>query len=160
MEKAYEAMRFTKKSGILTLGFFVLGLPGETKESCNETIRFAKKLDCDTAKFNIAIPYPGSEFYEMYKDKLKEKIRDTDKFTSWYDWSNPKADLIYTPEGMTSHELINLQRKAMFQFYVRPKIIIRNIIKKSIPLRHLILGGFLLIDRALRAVFSFDRKRK
>jgi anaerobic magnesium-protoporphyrin IX monomethyl ester cyclase len=55
---------------IYTLGLFILGLPGETRETCEDTINFAKKLDCDIAKFNIAIPYPGSRFFDQnYKNK-------------------------------------------------------------------------------------------
>jgi len=158
IEQAYEAMRLTKEAGILSLGFFILGLPGETKKTCQETIAFAKKLDCDFVKFNIAIPYPGSEFYEMHKDKLKEKLKEPEKFTSWYDWSTYKPDLVYIPEGMTAQELIRMQRKAMFEFYVRPRIIIRHIIRRSISLRNFILGAYILVTRFLRNYLSPDKE--
>lgn len=151
LEQAYQAMRFTKENKILTLGLFILGLPGENKETCEETIRFAKKLDCDFVKFNIAIPFPGSEFYEMYKHKLSGKLKEEpEKFTSWFDWANIKGDLVYTPDGMTSKELLNIQRKAMFTYYIRPHMILRHLIKKSISLKNLCLGIYMLISRMLR----------
>jgi len=61
----YEAYR----AGILTLGNFVIGLPGENLSTLKETIRFANGLNLDFAAFNIATPLPGSNLYEKYKNK-------------------------------------------------------------------------------------------
>ena len=48
-------------------GDFILGLPGETKESIRNTINFAKTLDCETIQVSIAHAYPGTEFYDYAK---------------------------------------------------------------------------------------------
>jgi len=61
----YEAYR----AGILTLGNFVIGLPGEDLSTLKETIKFANDLKLDFAAFNIATPLPGSALYEKYKNK-------------------------------------------------------------------------------------------
>src|SRR5690348_6162232 len=61
------AERFTancKKLGLLIHGDFIVGLPGETRESIRKTIDFAKKLDNETIQVSIAHPYPGTEFYD------------------------------------------------------------------------------------------------
>ncbi len=151
---ARRAMELTKKTGIYTLGLFILGMPGETRQTCEETIRFAKELDCDVAKFNIAVPLPGSKFFEDYKEKIKNK--DPETFTSWYDWVPFSGKLLYVPEGMTDYELKNLQRKAMFEFYLRPRLILRHVLNGTISFRNMWHGANILISGFFRmAVCSF-----
>ena len=65
------AERFTancKKLGLLVHGDFIIGLPGETRESIRKTIDFAKRLDTETIQVSIAHPYPGTEFYDYVKN--------------------------------------------------------------------------------------------
>jgi radical SAM superfamily enzyme YgiQ (UPF0313 family) len=143
VEQALTAFRETRKAGILSQGLFILGLPGETEQTCNETIKFAKALDCDLAKFNIAIPYPGSRFFEDYKKM--HSVDDPEKFTSWSDWGDSSGELIYTPQGMDSSSLRNLQRKAMLEFYIRPKVILRHIFRGSITCGNILYGGYWLM---------------
>ncbi len=64
------AERFTancKKLGLLVHGDFIVGLPGESRDSIRKTIDFAKKLDNETIQVSIAHPYPGTEFYDYAK---------------------------------------------------------------------------------------------
>jgi len=61
------ARRFTrdaKSLGIAIHGTFILGLPGETRETIAETIRFAAEIDPDTIQVSLAAPYPGTALYE------------------------------------------------------------------------------------------------
>jgi len=60
------ARRFTRdchELGITIHGTFILGLPGETRETIEETIRFAKDIDPHTIQVSLAAPYPGTELY-------------------------------------------------------------------------------------------------
>lgn len=143
IEQARKAMEYTKEAGILTLGLFILGMPGETRKTCEETIKFAKELDPDVVKFNTAVPFPGSEFFEHYRNKLGDI--EPEKFTSWYDWSSNSGEIIYAPEGMAKKELVDLQRKAMFQFYVRPRVILKHLAKRTISFQYLVYGGCALV---------------
>ncbi|MBI3635276.1 MAG: hopanoid biosynthesis associated radical SAM protein HpnJ [Candidatus Rokubacteria bacterium] len=62
------ARRFTRDAralGIKIHGTFILGLPGETRETMEATIRFAKEIDPDTIQVSIAAPYPGTELYRQ-----------------------------------------------------------------------------------------------
>lgn len=153
LDQARKAMEYSKKAGIFTLGLFILGMPGENIGTCEETIKFAKELDCDIAKFNIAVPFPGSEFFKRW-DKQKLGLAEWEsKFTSWPDWSVFSKDLIYSPEGMSSRELIGLQRKAMFKFYIRPKVIIKHLINKRFVLSDLCYGAYILISNNLKNFF-------
>jgi len=152
LEQAKEAMRMTKKAKILSLGLFMLGLPGETIVSCEDTIRFANELDCDIAKFNIAVPLPGSEFFAGYIGK-KEAVGDTSKFTSWFDWSSlsNSGQLLSTPQDVSSRELVDLQRKAMFSFYLKPRIIFRHLFITSFS--DLYFGFYILARKYLKSFF-------
>jgi hopanoid biosynthesis associated radical SAM protein HpnJ len=62
------ARRFTKdchELGITIHGTFILGLPGETRETIEETIRFAAEIDPHTIQVSLAAPYPGTELYRQ-----------------------------------------------------------------------------------------------
>src|SRR6266403_1498555 len=62
------ARRFTREAkalGIKIHGTFILGLPGETRETIQETIRFAGEIDPDTIQVSIAAPYPGTELFRQ-----------------------------------------------------------------------------------------------
>lgn len=56
-------MKACKRLKITTHGTFIVGLPGETRETIEQTIQYAKELDPDTIQVAIATPYPGTEFY-------------------------------------------------------------------------------------------------
>ncbi len=152
LAQARRIMGYIKKAGILTLGLWMLGLPGETTETCMDTIRFAKELDCDIVKFNVAVPLPGSRFYEQERGRIA--TLEPEKFTSWTDWSAFGGELAYAPEGMSHHELALLQRKAMNSYYLRPGMILRHIRQGTITPRNMVLGGIILIGNALRSTWE------
>jgi radical SAM superfamily enzyme YgiQ (UPF0313 family) len=65
------ARRFTndcRKLGILIHGTFILGLPGETTETIEKTIRFAKEINPHTIQVSLAAPYPGTAMYRQAVD--------------------------------------------------------------------------------------------
>jgi hopanoid biosynthesis associated radical SAM protein HpnJ len=62
------ARRFTKDChdlGIKIHGTFILGLPGETKETIEETIRFATEINPHTIQVSLAAPYPGTYLHRQ-----------------------------------------------------------------------------------------------
>ena len=63
VEMARRLVKNCKELGIAIHGDFIIGLPGETKESIERTIDFAKELDTETIQVSIAHAYPGTEFY-------------------------------------------------------------------------------------------------
>ena len=65
------ARRFTedcRKLGILIHGTFILGLPGETRETIESTIKFAKEINPHTIQVSLAAPYPGTTLYRQAVD--------------------------------------------------------------------------------------------
>ena len=64
------AQRFTEnchKLGLMIHGDFIVGLPGETRQTLRKTIEFAKKLDVETIQVSLGHAFPGTEFYEHVK---------------------------------------------------------------------------------------------
>jgi anaerobic magnesium-protoporphyrin IX monomethyl ester cyclase len=62
-DKIVRALKWSKEAGIMNWGYFIIGLPGETEETIQQTIRFSKRLPLDLALFHIAAPYPGTPFF-------------------------------------------------------------------------------------------------
>jgi hopanoid biosynthesis associated radical SAM protein HpnJ len=69
VEQAREFTRNCKKVGIRIHGDFIIGLPGETKETIQRTIEFAKELDVETIQVSIAHAFPGTEMWEQLNNK-------------------------------------------------------------------------------------------
>lgn len=65
LEQVRNAFKWAKEAGLQTMGFFVFGMPEETEETMEKTIRLALELDPDLANFMIAAPYPGTKLYEL-----------------------------------------------------------------------------------------------
>ncbi|MFH1229781.1 MAG: radical SAM protein [Candidatus Aenigmatarchaeota archaeon] len=135
LQQAIDATRITKEVGIKIHGYFMIGNPGETEETIKQTIAFAKKLDPDTAQFTMATPFPGTELYEIFLSKSHEIKEFKD-----YRWYN---DAVFVPSGMTKEQLLKLHGKAYREFYMRPKYILRSILRlRSLTSIKQTLAGF------------------
>lgn len=71
LEQAREAVALTREAGIRTIGYFMLGAPGETLETINRTTDFACSLGLDHAQFSIATALPGSELYNHVPEGMR-----------------------------------------------------------------------------------------
>ena len=121
LEKVVEGVGMMRKAGIKVRGTFLLGIPTETEEETLQTIRFAKKLRLDFAKFNLITPYPGTELWEIAKERglVGEDV-----------WSRlipgigfTEAEPVFIPKGRNAQELKAKQRRAARTFYLRPRSI-------------------------------------
>jgi len=63
VEMGLAFMNNCRKVGIRVHGDFIIGLPGETKDTIQKTIDFAKQLDCETIQVSLAHAFPGTELY-------------------------------------------------------------------------------------------------
>jgi hopanoid biosynthesis associated radical SAM protein HpnJ len=121
------AERFTancKKLGLLVHGDFIVGLPGETRESIRKTIDFAKKLDNETIQVSIAHPYPGTEFYDYAK---KNDLISIGNMTDEVGHQLPKV--IY--KDLNEAELMDWVEKFYSEYYFRPRVIWR-VVRKAL----------------------------
>lgn len=110
LETIEYAVRKASKAGILTQGFFIFGLPGETRETIDETIKFAKKIPLDRAQFLILDILPGSELFEKTDP---EKLCASD-YRSYQEVS-------WIPEGIDKTTLQDAPGKAFRSFFLRPR---------------------------------------
>jgi anaerobic magnesium-protoporphyrin IX monomethyl ester cyclase len=123
LEDVRKGVKLTKKIGIPVTGFFVLGMLGDTRETMQQTIDFAKKLDVDIAQFTIATPYPGTRFYEMVSSDGKFLTKD------WGNVYHSSGRMIYSYPDTASPETVEMMyRKAFREFYFRPGYLIRRIL--------------------------------
>jgi len=67
IEQARKAILWTKAAGIKTYASFIVGLPGETWNTVKATLQFVKNTRPNGAQFNVAVPYPKTELYEIAK---------------------------------------------------------------------------------------------
>lgn len=81
IDQARRAHRWTKKLGIRTSSFFMVGNPGESWSSVKQTLQLAKELKSDFPSVGIATPYPGAELYHMAKTRGWILIDDWSKYT-------------------------------------------------------------------------------
>jgi len=112
-----KVVKEAKRLGLTTYGFFIIGLPGETIRTIMQTIDFAKSLQLDRAWFNILVPYPGTEVFNKYlKKKPLTKI-------SWanIDASTGMIASSIEYKELKEEDLIYWQRRALWEFYLRPE---------------------------------------
>jgi len=102
------------------MAYFILGLPGETPETINETIAFAKKIDPDYVNFHVATPFPGTELYDMALEKHWIASDNWDDFEE-------EGSAVMKTDDLSPEDLIQAQRRAMRAFYLRPRQIAREL---------------------------------
>jgi len=64
-----RAIKIMKKAGLPSIASYIIGLPGDTHETIQETIDFAFELDADQSKFMILAPFPGTRIYDLALQK-------------------------------------------------------------------------------------------
>lgn len=114
MQQARKAVIWAKKAGIKVWGYFVIGLPGETKYTIDETINFARSLPLDIVNFAVGTPYIGTEFYEQAK---KNKWLESE---DWEDFDQNYSAIVSYP-GLTAQDIKKAIMKAYLKWYVRPR---------------------------------------
>jgi len=128
-----ESKKFTKdarKAGLMILADFIFGMPGETKETAEQTIRFAKEIKPDLVQFAVATPIPGTAFYNWCKDNNYLLVDDLEESL---DEEGFQKCIISYPE-FTKENIENYVDKALKEYYLSPSYIpvaIKNIFRKN-----------------------------
>jgi hopanoid biosynthesis associated radical SAM protein HpnJ len=124
VERACEFTRDCHKLGLVVHGDFILGLPGETRETIRNTIQFAKELDVETIQVSVAHAYPGTELYD-YAVKNGFMVGDN----KMVDEGGHQLAHIQYP-GLPADEILESVHRFYDEYYFRPKAIFR-ILKKA-----------------------------
>src|SRR5258705_11437422 len=120
--------QFTKnchKLGLVIHGDFILGLPGETRETIKNTIKFAKELDVETIQVSVAHAYPGTELPEF---AMKNGFMTQD--SKMVDDTGHQMVQVEYP-GLPGAEVMEAVHKFYDEYYFRPKAAYR-ILRKAI----------------------------
>jgi radical SAM superfamily enzyme YgiQ (UPF0313 family) len=112
LDQTRLAYKTAQDIGLMTIANVVLGFPGETEQTAQETIRFVKELNPDDVGFYVATPYPGTPMYEQVRKNGWLRVTDFDK----YDTAGPTFE---TP-WLSMEKLAEIRYKAYQQFYLRP----------------------------------------
>jgi len=120
VDQIKKAVELCKKTGMPTMGHFIFGLPGETEETAQETIKYIGKLGLDYIQCYCAVPYPKTPLGEMAKDKgwlVAESWSD-------YDFGGRSVMDIGT---VSPDDIDRYRRNAFRKFYLRPGFILKQL---------------------------------
>ena len=126
VRKVREIFHLTKKMGIETLAYFMIGLPSERSEDVQDSFQLAKELKPDYAHFTIFSPYPGTELYNL---GLEKGLFKTD---IWREFAKNPVDGFKIPvweEYFTREQLYAIIVKFYKSFYLRPRYLFSRILR-------------------------------
>jgi len=129
LDRAREFTRHARALGIKIHGTFILGLPGETRETIEATIRFAQEIDPHTLQVSLAAPYPGTA---LYREALERGWLESEGLV---DGRGRQASVIGYPH-LPRTEIFRALETFYRRFYFRPRKLVA-------------LGGEMLRDRAV-----------
>ena len=110
LEDIEKAIKLAHEVGLMTQGFFIFGLPGETKQTIRNSINFAKKVPLDRAQFLLLDLIPGSELWDEHSHEIE------------YDYTKQSYhDTTWIPPTVSREDLLQVQPLAFKQFFFRPR---------------------------------------
>ena len=96
VEQIRDAVSMAKSAGMETTGYFMVGLPGETRETILQTTDFAFELELDHVKFGFAVPLPGTPFFDQLYQSGRLATLDWERYTystpPWEIYDHPTLD--------------------------------------------------------------------
>lgn len=114
LDEIRHAVRLSREAGIKTKGFFILGHPGESKETLRMTLALALELQLNDISVSLMTPFPGSE--------LHDRVHEFGTFND--DWENMNLlNAVFVPHGLTRKDLEAAQKELLRCFYLRPHIV-------------------------------------
>lgn len=117
LDDVRRTVKTFKDAKIRIYNYFVIGLPWESEETVEETIRFAIELDSDFISFYTATPLPGSRFYEYAKEH--------DLFDKETSFENAYFYPAVNTHNLTRDRVFELHKSAVKRFYLRPLYILK-----------------------------------
>lgn len=115
LDEARNAIKWCKEAGIEAHAAFVLGVPGETRETVRQTYEFIQEVQPDRFQVSVATPYPGTRWYELIKHQP-------------HNWKNFDANCVASfCEGLTAEDLKNAIHRMYIAYYFMPSRILKRI---------------------------------
>ena len=121
LQQIRDAIEMTRRLGIMALGFFLVGSPGETRETFSQTIRFAKSLQLDYVQFSKLTAKPLTPYW-------RQMVRETG-VDYWRDYILGLAEDKPLPRpwtSLTNEEIDLLTKKAYVMYHCRPMFLLHH----------------------------------
>lgn len=143
LESYIAANRLTDKYNIETLNSMMIGLPGESIDTIRKSLHFLRSSkEIKQSNLAIAIPYPGTELYEMAKNSQHGLKLTTDDFSNFLRYGSAAMSV----GDLSPDDLIKLQNDAFVSIYMAPWRILPMLKKQGI------LGGLLMLFRMIKSI--------
>jgi radical SAM superfamily enzyme YgiQ (UPF0313 family) len=124
LEKIRETIQMTHRHGIRSLGFFLVGGPGETRETVRQTVKFAKSLNLDYVQFSKVTAKPLTQ---LWRDLVDQTGYD---YWREYILGNTEEKALPRPwTTLTNDEIDELARNAYIKYHSRPFFLLRHALK-------------------------------
>ena len=143
VEMSRRFAKASRKAGLKVFGCFMLGLPGETRETMEQTFRLAKELEPDMVFFQQAVPFPGTEMHQWADAGGYLKVGG---FSEWHNQDGYLEFLLSYP-GLDKEEIRRTRGEFMKRYYFRPGFIVKTLFRN--------LGSFDEFKRIVRAGWSY-----
>ena len=134
-----NTVKILKKNKIKIYNYFVIGLPWETEETVEETVKFAIELDSNFISFYTATPLPGTKYfaYAMVNKLVEGNL----------DFRNAYYQPVVKSHELSRERIFELHKQAVKRFYLRPKFILKTLLSlRSIAeIKNYIKAGLSLI---------------
>ncbi len=126
LAQAVNAVRMAQEAGLEVTGHCILGFPGETEETMQQTINFSKFLKLDYVQFYCAVAFPGSSLYD--------RCVESGWIEAGADWKyfEQNFSVINTPE-LSAARVMAARERAYRQFYRQPHVVLNSVRKIRRP---------------------------
>jgi len=115
LEQVRQTLVWTREAGIESRGYWMIGVPGETRDTLRKTRELLMELPLNDFSMSMFAPHPGSQ--------ITRELLDQGKIAP--DWERDSGFMVtYVPEGLSADELVTTQRRSILGFYLRPRIIL------------------------------------
>lgn len=152
VSREYHFMSDCRELGILVHGCFMVGFPGETRETMQKTLDTALTLNPDSAQFYPVMPYPGTGAYQWAKDN---SFLTTNNFDEWLDDDGGHRCVLNLP-GLSDQDLKAFCEYAFRKYHFRLKYIVIKLLQAVTNPRE----GIRSINAGFNFIFSLFRGDK
>ncbi len=123
LQMVQDAFKATKKVGLESMGFFMIGNPTETEETIDQTIDFAIKLNPTVAHFTISSPFPGTQIRRLVEENGKLLVTD------WDNYGILEGKAFFEYGELTAKLVEEKWHQAYRRFYLRPRRVMGELVK-------------------------------
>jgi anaerobic magnesium-protoporphyrin IX monomethyl ester cyclase len=117
LEQVEAAVRVTREAGMQTVGYLMIGSPGETPDTIAATLDLARRLRLDFAQFSLTTPFPGTELYQLYR---QEAPADVPWESFVYSGTGGDAAPLFASRHLSRADLRRWEKRTYRSFYLRP----------------------------------------